>query len=100
MTASDDDFEELRALKADMAAHHRRVIRNLVAVGVLLLALAAVAYALLDLEARPALLLVPLILGSVGAAVVARSLYSAFSDVDTRVLADEQPLGGDEREAP
>ena len=89
MTEPDEDFEELRALKADMAARHRRLVRLLVAVGAGLLGLAAIAYVLLDTDEKPWLLMVPMVLGSGGVAVVVRALKSAFTDIDTRV--DEEP---------
>lgn len=84
MTSPDEDFEELRALKAEMAARHRRLIRLLVVVGASLLGLAALAFALLDTDEKPWLLMVPVVLGSGGVAVVVRALRSAFTDVDTR----------------
>lgn len=89
MTDPDEDFEELRALQADMAARHRRLVRLLVAVGAGLIALAAIAYTLLDTEEKPWLLMLPVVLGSGGVAVVLRALKSAFTDIDTRV--DEEP---------
>lgn len=85
MTDSDEDFEELRALKREMAARHRRLVRLLVAVGVALVGLAGLAYALLDTDEKPWLLMVPVVVGSSGVAVILRALQSALTDVDTRV---------------
>lgn len=84
MTTPDEDFEELRELKAELAARHRRLVRALVAVGGGLLALAAISLFLLDTDEKPWLLMVPVTLGSGGVAVIVRALQSAFTDVDTR----------------
>jgi hypothetical protein len=82
MDAGEED--EVEALRAEVAARHRKLIRALVAVGVALLALAAVLLLVIDLERRPGLLVVPVGLAGFGRAAIARGLYSAWSDVDTR----------------
>lgn len=91
MTLPDEDFEELRALKADMAARHRRLVLLLLAIGAGLLGLAALAYVLLDTDEKPWLLMVPVVLGSGGVAIVLRALRSAFTDVDTRPEPEPKP---------
>jgi hypothetical protein len=80
----EDSFPELEALKAELAARHRRLVRITVGSGVLLLLAAAISWALLDTDKRPGFLVVPVGLGGFGLAAIVRGLWSAYTDIDTR----------------
>ena len=98
-----EEEDEVEALRAELAARHKNIVRALVGVGVLLLMLAAGLLPFMDLESRPGYFVVPVGLAGFGLAAVARGLYSAFTDVDTRQdknlvgvhdLDDEDAHGG------
>jgi hypothetical protein len=80
----EEDFEELRELRAEIQARHKKLVRALVGVGAALEIAAFVLFATIDLERRPGLVFIPVGLAGFGLAAIVRGLYSAFTDVDQR----------------